>query len=184
LSIERKKYPGFSRSAPTKKYAGVMYHIQINPAILVTKWNFLSKSKKEDTVENLLLELPNAGRILIGLYFTFFGFWNIYHWRPSVNTLIQKNFPLPLMVIPLGIFWQIAAGSMIMFSSYVKLAAISLIVFTLLACCIFHDFWNMKGEARKTSLKFFFTEITVCLGALIILLNNITPLTTLSNLSL
>jgi uncharacterized membrane protein YphA (DoxX/SURF4 family) len=156
----------------------------MNTAILVAKWNLFSESKKECTVENLLLELPNAGRILIGLYFTFFGFWNIYHWRPSVNTLIQKNFPLPLMVVPLGIFWQIAAGSMILFSSYVKLAAISLIIFTILSCLIFHDFWNMKGEARKANLKFFITEITICLGSLIILLNNITPLATVSDLSL
>jgi uncharacterized membrane protein YphA (DoxX/SURF4 family) len=150
----------------------------------VGKIGCLSHTKKDDIVENMLLALPNAGRILIGLYFAFFGFWNIYHWRPSLNILIQKNFPLPLMVLPIGIFWQIAAGSMIMFNSYVKLAAISLIVFTILGCCIFHDFWNMKGETRKTNMMFFINNFTITMGALALLLNNIIPLTILSDLTL
>ena len=135
-------------------------------------------------MENLLLALPNAGRILVGFYFAFFGFWNIYHWRPSINILIQKNFPLPLMVLPIGIFWQIAAGTMIMFGNYVKLASLSLIIFTVLGCCIFHDFWNMKGEARKTNMTFFITNFTLCIGALVLLLNNLAPITTLSDLML
>jgi uncharacterized membrane protein YphA (DoxX/SURF4 family) len=135
-------------------------------------------------VENLLLELPNAGRILIGFYFAFFGLWNIYHWRPLLNTLIQKNIPLPFMLLPLAIFWQIAAGTMIMFSSYVKLAALALLIFTVIGNCVYHNFWNMKGETRKTHMVLFITHITCCLGALILLLNNITPVAGLSELTL
>jgi putative oxidoreductase len=134
-------------------------------------------------MENFTLILPILGRVFIGLYYVLFGFWNIYHWRPSLNIMTEKNFPLPFLVLPIGIFWQIATGSMIIFGSYVKLAALSLIVFTIIGINIFHDFWNHKGELRRLNMTVFIANITISIGALLLLLNNIAPINAWSDLS-
>jgi uncharacterized membrane protein YphA (DoxX/SURF4 family) len=125
-------------------------------------------------MDTLLPLLPMVGRILIGSYFVFFGFWNIYHYRPLFTILIEKKIPLPFLILPLGIFWQISAGTIIISGNYVKIAALSLAILTLLSVCIMHDFWNHKAEARRISMAMFITKITIVLGALLILTTDMT----------
>jgi putative oxidoreductase len=132
---------------------------------------------------NWMALLPIIGRIFVGYYFAGFGLWNIYHWRPFTKVLIEKNIPLPFVVLPIGIFWQIAAGTMIMFGSYVKLAALSLIIFTVISVTIFHDFWNHQGEVRRLNLNLYIANLTISIGALVLLLNNISPLASLAEFS-
>ncbi len=120
--------------------------------------------------------LPLIGRILIGSYFVFFGVWNIYHCRPLLNILIQKNIPLPFIFLPLGIFWQITAGVMIVFGSSIKIAALSLALFTFIGAGIFHDFWNQKGEHHRLNKNIFITKLTIILGTLLILASSVTSL--------
>ncbi|MES2217487.1 MAG: DoxX family protein [Pseudomonadota bacterium] len=131
---------------------------------------------------NLLNLLPIIGKFFIGFYFAGVGFWNIYHWRPALRVLINKNIPLPFVVLPLGIFWEITAGTMIIFGSYVKLAALSLMIFTVIAITIYHDFWNHEGELRRLNMKVFLANLVISFGALLLLLNNITPITTFTDL--
>jgi putative oxidoreductase len=134
-------------------------------------------------MNNALAMLPMMGRILIGAYFAVFGLWNIYHLRPYIKELVDKNFPLPFVALPLGIFWQITAGVMIMFNSYVKVAALSLILFTVLGITLFHDFWNHEGEKRRMNLRLFIANLTISVGALLLLLSNVTPLNSLADFS-
>lgn len=131
---------------------------------------------------NLLNILPIIGKCFIGFFFVASGLWNIYHWRPSLRVMIDKNIPLPFVFLPLGIFWKICAGAMIIFGSYTKLAALSLIIFTVITISIFHDFWNHQGELRRLNLLLFLANLTISVGALLLLLNNITPLSTFADL--
>jgi putative oxidoreductase len=131
---------------------------------------------------NLLNLLPIMGKCFIGFYFAGTGLFNISQWRLTLTAMIEKNIPLPFLVLPLGIFWEISAGTMIMFNSYVKLAALSLIVFTVIGITMFHDFWNHEGEVRKLNRIIFIANLTISIGALLILANNITPVTSLSEL--
>lgn len=124
---------------------------------------------------NLFPFLLVASHVLIGFYFAFYGFWNIYHWRPIMEDMIQKQIPIPFLVLSCGIFWQTVAGFMIMFGLYVKLAACLLIPFTIISVFIFHPFWNHRGEQRALNLNIFIANLTVSLSALLLLLNTITP---------
>jgi len=133
-------------------------------------------------MDSLFAALPVLGRGLVGLYFAFFGLWNIYHWRPTMEIMIQKNIPLPFLLLSFGIGWQIILGVMIMFGMLIKLAALLLIPFTIISLCIFHDFWNFKGEHRKHNLNKFISNVTVSLGSLLLLINNLSPITSWSDL--
>ena len=121
---------------------------------------------------NLLLSnLPNLAHFMIGSYFAFFGIWNIYHWVPILETMARKNIPHPYLLLPIGIGWQIIAGCMIMFGILAALAAALLIPLTIITICIFHPFWNFKGEARKSNFAIFATNMTVTLGALLLVIS-------------
>ena len=121
--------------------------------------------------------LPVAGCILVGFFFAFFGIWNTYHWRPTLALMQQKRIPLSFALLIVGILTQTIAGLMLMFGIYIKLAALVLIPFDIIAVLIFHDFWNYKGEIRQLNMIIFITNLTASLGALLLLLNSIQPIT-------
>ena len=135
-------------------------------------------------MNTLLPCLPTIGHILIGLYFTFFGIWNIYHWKPTIDVMLADRIPSPLLLLSIGISWQIILGVMIMCNIYVKLAALMLIPFTLVSIFMFHPFWKYTGEKRKLHFSTFITNLTVTMGTLIVLLNTVTPLSNISDLLL
>src|SRR3990167_8940167 len=126
-------------------------------------------------MDSLFHGLPGLAHILIGVYFAFLGCWNIYHWVPILEVLARKNVPHPYFLLPIGIALQIITGSMIIFGIYIRLAALLLVPATIIAICVFHPFWNFKGEIRALNFTIFVTNMTVTLGALILLL--VTPAT-------
>lgn len=127
------------------------------------------------------LILPGLAHFLIGLYFVIYGILNIYQWRPNLEKMAQKNIPHSYFFLSIGIVWQFVAGLLIMIGFFVKLAALSLIPFTFIAVFIYHDFWNHTHELRRESMNMFIINMTVVLGALILLLNTVTPVTQLAD---
>lgn len=119
---------------------------------------------------------------LIGFFFVFFGFWNLYHWRPTMEAMNQKNLPHPWLLLPVGIAWETVFGFMIILGFYVKIAALLLIPFTIISTLIFHPFWKLQGEEKRLNLVIFISNFTVCLGTLFLLLNSVTPLMQFSDL--
>lgn len=122
-------------------------------------------------MDSLTSGLFTLSQILIGFYFTFFGFWNIYHWKPMIEVMVQKKIPSPLFLLSIAIGWQIICGVMIMFGIYIKLAALLLAPFTVAIVFILHPFWDFKGELRKQHMALFITNFTMTLGALFLLLS-------------
>lgn len=124
-------------------------------------------------MDNLLSNLPVLAHALIGFYFAFFGLWSIYHWVPLLEVLAEKGIPHPYFILPVGITWQIILGTMVIFGIFIKLAALLLIPSTIIAVCIVHPFWLFKGEIRKLNFSIFMANVTISIGALLLL---ITPL--------
>ena len=126
-------------------------------------------------MNTLLSLLPTFSHLFIGFYFVFFGVWNIYHWRPTIDIMLEDRIPSPIFFMSVGICIQIILGAMIMCGIHVKLAALLLIIFILFSIFIFHPFWKYTGEKKKNHMNKFIDNMTVTLGALILLLNIITP---------
>lgn len=120
-------------------------------------------------VTSIFYFMPIVGRVFVGFYFVFFGFWNMYHWSPTVEAMKHKRLFMPKALLAFGIMWQSVAGLMIIAGFYVPFAALSLIPFTLIAICTFHTFWQLQGEARVLNMLIFMTNLTVTTGALLLL---------------
>jgi uncharacterized membrane protein YphA (DoxX/SURF4 family) len=133
-------------------------------------------------METVFYYLPTVGQILIGLYFTYFAIWNIYHWRPTIDVMLEDHIPSPVFFLSLGLSCQIILGVMIMCNIHIKIAALLLIIFTIFSLLMFHPFWKFKGDRKKHHMAKFIDNLTMNLGALILLLNMITPITNLSDL--
>ncbi|OGT52696.1 MAG: hypothetical protein A3E84_02720 [Gammaproteobacteria bacterium RIFCSPHIGHO2_12_FULL_42_13] len=121
-------------------------------------------------MDALSVAIISIAHLLIGCYFVFFGFWNVYHWRPILTVMSQKNIPHPYLILPIGIAWQVVCGSMIALGVYVKLAALLLIPFTFVAICLFHSFWEFKGDIRTLNFTIFVANMTVTIPALLLLI--------------
>jgi putative oxidoreductase len=130
----------------------------------------------------LLHYLPIIGQVLIGFYFTFFGVWNIYHWKPTIDVMLADKIPLPVFLMSIGVSCQIILGVMIMCNAQVKITALLLILFTLFSVFMFHPFWKYKGDKQKYHLSKFIDNLTVTLGGLLLLISNITPISNISEL--
>lgn len=109
---------------------------------------------------------------LIGFYFTFFGFWNIYHWASISEVLLRNKIPSPLFILSIAIAWQIIFGMMIICNTFVSIAAFFLIPFTLFIVFILHPFWSFTGQLKKQHMALFITNFTMSLGALLLLLSH------------
>jgi putative oxidoreductase len=114
--------------------------------------------------------LQLLAHLLIGYFFVFFGFLNIFHWKANLQAMSQKALPTPAIILILGIAWQTIAGLMIMLNIHAKLAALLLIPFTIVSVLIFHPFWQFKGGQRTLNMAMFVSNMTVTLGALLLLL--------------
>lgn len=121
-------------------------------------------------MDSLIYLAPMMARSLIGFYFVFFGLWNIYHWTPILQVMIQKKIPLPLLILQTGICCQVVMGAMIMAGIYIQIAAGILIPFTIIAIFMFHPFWTFRGEALKLNFSIFIANLTVTVGALLLLI--------------
>lgn len=133
-------------------------------------------------MENIYMTLPFISHTLIGFYFIFFGIWNVYNWRSTMEVILHRHFPHPWLFLSIGIAWQMIAGFMIVLNVYIKMAALSLIPFTLIAIYLFYPFWKFKAEHRVFHFTLFTANLTMTVGALTLLLNTVTPITQLSDL--
>ncbi len=117
-----------------------------------------------------MLYLSLFPQFLIGFYFLFFGLWNGYHWKPTIEAMVSKKIPFASPLLAFGIFLQSIAGTAIILGIGIKIAAAVLIPFDLVAVFIFHNFWCMQGEIRRLNMIIFISNTTATLGALILLL--------------
>ncbi len=133
-------------------------------------------------MEPLLSYIPVLSHILVGFFFAFAGVWNIYNWQSIIDVLLQKKIPLPPLFLGFGILLQITCGILIILGIYVKLAALLLIPFTLIAVNTFHPFWKLEGELRTLNFTIYLTQMTSTLAVLLLLLNHIEANTSLQQL--
>lgn len=120
-------------------------------------------------MSGLTVGLFILSHVLIGGYFAFLGCWNIYHWAPILKVMSDRGIPHPYFALSIGIGIQTITGFMIAFGTFVPIASLILIPSTILAMWLFHPFWHFKGETRALNFAIFMANMTVTLGALILL---------------
>jgi putative oxidoreductase len=90
-----------------------------------------------------------AGRILMGGFYVIAGVHHFYLLDPLTKMIAARGVPAPGSVLILGSLLQLVAGLLLMVGIFPMLAAMALIISTLVASAMLLNFWTMKGDERR-----------------------------------
>lgn len=89
-----------------------------------------------------------VARILLALVFLVSGIDKAVHYARAVDEFKTDNIPLPQTSVVFTVVLHVIASTCLIVGWHVLEMSIALVIFTLVATALVHDFWNMKGTAR------------------------------------
>ncbi|WDR01863.1 DoxX family protein [Devosia algicola] len=117
----------------------------------------------------LAASLLVIGRVIFGLFFLIAGIRNFSHFPERKNSKTNYGWPLPTILAALGFGVQIVGGLFLILGMWTVLGALALIIFLVLATCLFHNLFLFKGEERNPHLYFTLVNITLAGGLLMVI---------------
>lgn len=112
------------------------------------------------------------GRFLLGGYFLQAGLRNFTKLELHSGILSKKNVPVPQMSILVALAVQVLGGASVAFGVFPMIGAIGLILFTLAASALYHDFWSYSGAERTSHLGSWLTNAGLIGGFLLVIANS------------
>ena len=90
------------------------------------------------------------GQLLIALMFVATGIVNsTTKFRQHLDRMVAVGVPFAKAALIIGFAMQLAGGLLIAFDAYRAAGAAILIVFTVFATAIFHQFWRVEDPLRR-----------------------------------
>lgn len=117
----------------------------------------------------MTLFLISVGRFLLGLCFVVAGLRNFTKLDLHAGILEKKRVPLPRAVLVTGLVVQTAGGLSVALGLFPALGALGLIVFTLAASALYHDFWAHAGAERIPHVNAWLTNLALIGGFLLVI---------------
>jgi putative oxidoreductase len=112
--------------------------------------------------------LPLIGRLLLGGVFVFAGVRHLFMIPEVSQAIAQRGVPAPRLVLVAGTAFQVAAGLLLMLGMLVPVAALALVIFTIVASFMLLNFWSMEGAAREGALNAWLSNLGVIGGLVIV----------------
>jgi putative oxidoreductase len=107
------------------------------------------------------------GRVLLGGLFVIGGVHHFSALDPLTQVLKGRGLPAPRFCLIVGSIFQTIAGALLIFGQFVQLAALGLVVFTLVASVLMVNFWSLTGQARESLKNVFMSNLAIIGGLLI-----------------
>ena len=112
--------------------------------------------------------LAGLGYALLGLYYAVNGAVHFRHFAGLSSALSARRIPCARATLALGSIFQLVAGSMLAWQLHLRLAALGLAAFTVLASLMMLDFWRAKGPAREAAIRAWQANLALT-GALLVI---------------
>ena len=109
-----------------------------------------------------------AGRVLLAVIFVWAGFGKAIGYQDTAGFMSSVGMPMVGVLLPLTILVELGGGIALIVGWKARWVALILAVFTLLASLIFHKFWTMTGEGVMTNTLFFYKNIAIMGGMLMV----------------
>ena len=91
-----------------------------------------------------------VGRFLLGFYFVQAGIRNVMKIPLHTDILTKKGLPFPREGLIVALAVQVLGGLSVALGIFPAIGAVGLIVFTIAANALYHDFWSYSGAERVT----------------------------------
>lgn len=111
--------------------------------------------------------LSLAGRLLLAALFLPAGLAKIGGFAGTVGYIASVGLPLPTLGAILAIVLEVGGGLALLLGFQVRLAALALALFTLVASVVFHAFWSMPADQVMVQQLMFFKNLAVTGGLLL-----------------
>ncbi len=109
-----------------------------------------------------------VGRVLLALMFVWAGYGKITGYDGTAGFMASMGMPLVGVMLPLTILVELGGGIALIVGWKARWAALLLAAFTLLASVVFHKFWTMTGDAAMNNMLFFYKNVAVIGGLLMV----------------
>jgi len=109
------------------------------------------------------------GRVLLGGYFLQAGIRNCFKLELHTGMLTKFGMPMPRIALIIGLALQILGGLSVVLGIYPTWGAAALIVFTILANVLYHNFTRFQGEERMSHLSSVLTNLGMIGGLLLVI---------------
>lgn len=93
---------------------------------------------------------------------------NVVYYPKKIQVITNRGLLYPAFVFWFGFAMQIIGSLAILLDIYLFYGALILILFTLLASLIFHDFWNEQGDSYRLKMQGLVSNISVLAGLILL----------------
>ncbi|MFZ6691717.1 DoxX family protein [Undibacterium sp. SXout20W] len=107
-----------------------------------------------------------AARILMALIFVASGASKIAGFDGTIGYIASKGVPFPAIAAVAAIIVELGGGLMLIVGWKARWAALAMMVFTLAAGFIFHDFWNAGADTAQNQMIHFMKNLSMAGGLL------------------
>lgn len=114
---------------------------------------------------------PLVGRILIALIFVMSGFGKIPGFEGTVGYIASKGLPFPALAAIAAIVVELGGGIALILGWKARWAAAAMLLFTVSAAVIFHNFWGVAADQAQNQMIHFMKNISMVGGLLMVLVN-------------
>ena len=119
---------------------------------------------------------PLAGRILMALIFVNSGFGKITGFSATAGFMAGKGMPMAEFLLVGAIVFELAGAIMLIAGWRVHWGALLLIVFTIPATLVFHNFWAVDAAQVQNQLNHFTKNVAIVGGLLYVMAFGAGPL--------
>src|SRR4051812_19642941 len=119
---------------------------------------------------------PLVGRLLIAAIFVFSGFGKITGFEGTVGYIASKGLPLPQLGAIAAIIVELGGGILLVLGWKARWAAAAMLLFTLAAAVIFHNFWAVPPDMAQNQMIHFMKNICMAGGLMYVVVFGSGPL--------
>ena len=109
-----------------------------------------------------------VGRVLLAVMFVWAGWGKINGYEGTAGFMASAGMPMVGVLLPLTILVELGGGIALIVGWKARWVALALAAFTLIATITFHRFWDMKPEAVMANTLFFYKNVAVIGGMLMV----------------
>jgi putative oxidoreductase len=110
-----------------------------------------------------------VGRLCLAAIFLWSGVGKVGGFGGFAGNLASQGLPVPTLAAMVGIAFEAGGAALVMLGLLTRLAAAGLILFTIAASLIAHDFWTLAGPERSMQQIQFMKNLGLVGGFLLLI---------------
>lgn len=114
---------------------------------------------------------PLLGRVLIAAIFVLSGISKMSGFESTVGYIASKGLPFASLGAIAAIMVELGGGMMLIVGWKARWAAAAMLIFTVVAAFIFHNFWAAAADQAQNQMIHFMKNISMAGGLLFVIIH-------------